>query len=223
MHAGSHARKPWRAIELYVILDEGLLGSSRMERVLEAVLSGGADAVQLRAKRLTKRAYYEKASELLALTRPHGIPLFVNDHLDVAIAISADGIHLGQNDLPCTEAKRLVPTDMLVGVSTHSIEEAAKAASDGADYVAIGSVFPTSTKKNPEAIIGTEMVSRVRSTVGDAPLIAIGGIDTANIGDVIRAGADGVAVASAVIMADDPRAAAEELKEKIRSARSDRV
>ena len=206
------------AIELYVILDEDLLGPSRLERALEGAMLGGADAIQLRAKHLSRRAYYETASDLLSMTRHHGIPMFINDYLDVAIALGADGIHLGQNDLPCIAAKRIAPPGMLVGISTHSVAEAQKAASDGADYVAIGSVFPTSTKQNPEAIIGTAMVSEVSSVVGDKPLIAIGGIGAANVGDVIRAGADAVAVASAVVAADDPRAAARELKEEIRRA-----
>lgn len=239
MRADSDARKSHRPIELYVILDEGLLGSADIERtpqktvqdttqaviqgklqdVLRDVLRGGADAVQFRAKYLSKRAYYEIASDLIAITRQFDIPFFVNDHLDVALALSADGIHLGQNDLPLREARKLAPPGMLIGISTHSLEEAGEAADEGADYVAIGSVFPTSTKENPEAIIGTAMVAKVKKHVGDVPLIAIGGIDAANVGEVIRAGADGVAVASAVILADDPRAAAKELKEKIRAAR----
>jgi thiamine-phosphate pyrophosphorylase len=107
---------------------------------------------------------------------------------------------------------------MLIGTSTHSSKEAEKAAEDGADYIAIGSVFPTSTKENPEAIVGTEMVEEVKQLVGDIPLLAIGGINAANVGDIIRAGADGVAVASAVISADDPCAAARDLKKAIREA-----
>jgi len=221
VRADSDGRKSRRSIELYVIIDGGLLGGADAEKVLEAALRGGADAVQFRAKHFSKRSYYETAAKLLAVTRPQGIPFFVNDHLDVALAISADGIHLGQNDLPCRAARALVPHEMILGTSTHSLHEAARAVEDGVDYVAIGSVFPTSTKENPEAIIGTEMVREVRRLVGQTPLIAIGGITANNVGDVIRAGADGVAVASAVVLADDPCAAAKELKERIRSAKDD--
>ena len=223
MRANSDARKPLRPIELYVILDEGLLGSVNIEPTLEAVIQGGADAVQFRAKHLTKRSYYDIASKLTSVSHLHDILFFVNDHFDVALALSADGIHLGQNDLPCNVARRLSPPEMLIGTSTHSPEEADKAAEDRADYIAIGSVFPTSTKENPEAIVGTEMVAEVKRRIGDIPLIAIGGISAENVGEVIRAGADGVAVASAVISADDPRTAARELKERIRIARGGKV
>jgi len=205
---------------LYVILDEGLVGAINIKPTLKAVIEGGADAVQLRAKHLSKRSYYELAAELLATAKQYDVPFFVNDHFDVALALSSNGIHLGQNDLPCSVALRLAPPAMLIGTSTHSLEEAVKAVRDGADYVAIGSVFPTSTKENPEAIVGTEMIARVKEEIGDVPLIAIGGISAENVREVIRAGADGVAVASAVISADDPRAAARELRERIRSARS---
>ena len=219
MRADSDARKSHRPIELYVILDEGLLGLDNLLRALRTVISGGADAIQLRAKGISKRAYYEIAGRLIAITRQSEIPFFVNDHFDVALALLADGIHLGQNDLPLKEARRLAPPGMLIGTSTHSLDEAERAVEDAADYVAIGSVFPTSTKVNPEAIIGTAMVAKVKQRVGDIPLIAIGGIAATNVHDVIQAGADGVAVASAVTLANNPSAAAKELKEKIRSAR----
>jgi thiamine-phosphate pyrophosphorylase len=222
VRAHSNVCKPHRPIELYVILDEGLVGSTGIESVLEAVIQGGADAVQFRAKRLSKRSYYEIAIRLASIFSRNESLFFVNDHFDVALALSVDGIHLGQNDLPCTIARRLAPPELIIGTSTHSLEEADRAATDEADYIAIGSVFPTSTKENPEAIVGTEIVGTVKERVGDIPLIAIGGINAENVGDVIRAGADGVAVASGVILADDPCAAARELKEKIRAAREAR-
>lgn len=206
------------SLELYVIVDEGLRVGENIPQLMEAVLEGGADAIQFRAKHLSKRGYYEKAASLLPIARRYEVPFFVNDHLDVALAISADGLHLGQNDLPCAAARQLVPPNMLLGISTHSVREAEKAAAAGADYVAIGSVFPTRTKENPEAIVGTQIITAVRSSLGKKTLIAIGGIDAANAGEVIRAGADGVAVASAVISADDPGSAARKLKETVRSA-----
>jgi len=202
---------------LYVIIDEDILGGRDIPRNLEAVIQGGADAVQFRAKHLSKRGYYEKAASLLPIARHHNVPFFVNDYLDIALVLSADGVHLGQNDLPCAAARQLVPSQMVLGISTHSIAEAEKAAADGADYVAIGSVFPTRTKENPEAIVGTQTIGAVKKRVGNKPLIAIGGINAANAGEVIRAGADGVAVASAVVLADDPTRAARELKKIIRS------
>ncbi len=216
MRAESDARNSFPAIELYVILDECLLAGRDIRKLLESVIQAGADAIQFRAKHLSKRGYYETARALVPIARRHGVPFFVNDHLDVALAISADGVHLGQNDLPCSAARTLAPARMLLGISAHSVEEAETAVADGADYVAIGSVFPTSTKENPEAIVGVETVRAVKSRVGDRPLVAIGGINAGNAGEVIRSGADGVAVASAVLCADDPAAAASELKEVIR-------
>ncbi len=216
MSADSDSHNPCPCLGLYVIVDEGLVGGKNLAHLLNAALDGGADAIQFRAKRLSKRGYYEKAVSLLPVARRLGVPFFVNDHIDVALAISADGIHLGQNDLPCAAARELVPSSMLLGISTHSVSEAEKAVADGADYVAIGSVFPTGTKENLEAVVGLRMIGEVKSAVGEAPLIAIGGIDAANAGEVIRAGADGVAVASAVISADDPGSATRELKEIVR-------
>lgn len=217
MCADVASRKPSPSLKLYVIIDEGLLSSRDGRDVSEQAIRGGADAIQFRAKRLSKREYYEKALALLPIARRRNVPFFVNDHLDVALAISADGIHLGQNDLPCSAARRLVPDGMMVGVSTHSVEEAARAVDDGADYVAVGPVFRTTTKENPEAVVGTDMVGEVKRRVGEAPLIAIGGIGAANVTEVIRSGADGVAVASAVVLADDPLSATRELKDRIRS------
>jgi thiamine-phosphate pyrophosphorylase len=216
---GANTSKPCPSLELYVIVDEGLLVAGALPVVLEEVIRGGADAVQFRAKNLSKRQYYERASSLIPLVRQKGIPFFVNDHLDVALALSADGIHLGQNDLPCVAARNIVPRHMILGISTHSVEQAERAVENGAGYVAIGSIFPTTTKEKPEAIVGTEMVTRVKELAGTVPVVAIGGIGVHNVAEVVRSGADGVAVASAVVLAADPCAAARELKEKIRAAR----
>jgi thiamine-phosphate pyrophosphorylase len=212
-------RKPFPNLGLYVIIDGGLISPGRLEEALEQTLLGDADAIQLRAKQFSKRRYYETAVAILPYVRRMRIPFFVNDHLDIALAIRADGIHLGQDDLPCGAARRLTPKGMLVGVSTHSVEQAAKAVADGADYVAIGPVFLTSTKQNPEPLVGLRAVMEVKSRVGDVPVIAIGGINKGNVSEVIRSGADGVAVASAVTLADDPAAAAKELKHKMQSVR----
>jgi len=217
--ADSDVRKSQSFLELYVIVDDDLLGSAHLSQVAEEVIRGGADAIQYRAKNLSKRQYYEKALSLLAIARDSSVLFFVNDHLDVALAISADGIHLGQNDLPCGIARKLTPRHMILGTSTHSIEEASKAVDDDADYVAIGSVFPTITKQNPEAIVGTEMIKAVKKRVGAVPLIAIGGIKAGNVAEVIRSGADGVAVASGVVLADDITGAVKDLKREIRAAR----
>ena len=214
--AYSNSRFP---LGLYVIIDDSLVSPRDIRKVLEQTLVGGAEVVQFRAKRLSKRQYYETSLALLPIARRHNAPFFVNDHLDIALAISADGIHLGQNDLPCSAARKLLPEKMLLGVSTHSEQQAAKALNDGADYIAIGAIFQTTTKENPETIVGTATVTAVKRLIGSVPLVAIGGINADNVAEVIRSGADSVAVASAVVRADDPRLAAQRLKDKIIEAR----
>lgn len=191
----------------------------RVEEALERALMGGADAIQFRAKRLSKRGYYEMAVRLLSRTRRKKTPFFVNDHVDVALAIGADGVHLGQDDFPCDAARKLAPKGMLLGVSTHCVEQAIRAAADGADYIAIGPVFPTTTKDKPEPVVGLGMIAEVKARVGAVPVVAIGGINRDNVSEVIRSGADGIALASAVALADDPVAAAKELKHRIQIAR----
>jgi thiamine-phosphate pyrophosphorylase len=217
--AGAVYSKSRLCVELYVIIDESLVPSRNIQMIFEEAVDGGADVVQFRAKRFSKRQYYETALGLLPIARHYNVPFFVNDHLDIALALPSDGIHLGQNDLPCNAARRLLPDKILLGVSTHSEEQAAKALEDKADYIAIGPVFQTTTKENPEAIVGTGMVASVKRLIGSIPLVAIGGINVGNAAEVIRSGADGVAVASSVVMAEDPRSAARRLKTAIREAR----
>ncbi|GAB4350768.1 MAG: thiamine phosphate synthase [Candidatus Abyssubacteria bacterium] len=171
--------------------------------------------MQFRGKRLSKGRYYEQARVLLSISKRYGIPFLVNDHLDIALAIKADGIHLGQNDLPFSAARQLVPSHMLLGVSTHSAAQAAEAMKRGVSYIAIGPVFPTTTKETPEPVVGLDTVRKVKTLTGNVPLIAIGGITGENVADTMRTGVDGVAVASAVVAAECPRESARLLKRKI--------
>ncbi|MBI5118375.1 thiamine phosphate synthase [Candidatus Poribacteria bacterium] len=215
----SNTQNSFPSLELYVIIDECLLSTTRVEDALEKALMGGADAIQFRAKRLSKRGYYEMAVRLLSHARHMSKPFFVNDHLDVALAIGADGVHLGQDDFPCHAARRLTPKGMMIGVSSHCVEQAIRAAADGANYIAVGPVFPTTTKDKPEPVVGLGMISKVKARIGAVPLVAIGGINRDNVSEVVRSGADGVAVASAVALAYDPVAVAMELKHRIRLER----
>ncbi len=219
---GEASRKPLYLPELYVLIDEGILLCEDSARTMEQAILGGADAIQFRAKKLSKRRYYAKAGNLQRIARTHRIPFFVNDHLDIAIAISADGVHLGQTDLPASAARRIMPDAMMLGISTHSLRQAEKAVEDGADYVAIGPVFPTTTKDNAEPVVGTDAVRLVKSRTADIPVLAIGGITSQNAAEVIRSGADGIAVASAVLLADQPLLAVKDLKERIQKAKRTR-
>lgn len=212
------------AYDVYVIIDQGLADSRSLniDRITEEILRAGPAAVQYRAKNLSKAQYYRQIQSLLSITRNRNIPLFINDHLDIALALSADGIHLGQNDLPFEAAAKLLPREMILGVSTHSEQQAALAAKTKVGYIAIGPAFPTTTKANPDPVVGLKIIQKVKKRVGPIPLIAIGGISLENAEQVILAGADAVAVASAVILSDDPAGAVSSFKKAVLRAKASR-
>ena len=183
-------------------------------RIVEAALVGGATVIQLRKKSMPMGEQYRLALALRILTREHEALLIVNDHADLAIAADADGVHLGQDDLP-PDAVRALPgfAGRLIGRSTHSLAQAQLAVHEGVDYVAIGPVYPTPTKEGRPAV-GTALVSRV-SAVMDRPFVAVGGIDHDNAAQVVEAGARAIAVVRAVYDAPDPAEAARRLHELI--------
>jgi thiamine-phosphate pyrophosphorylase len=202
---------------LYVILDRGAAGDRNLAPLLEAVLEGGCRVVQLREKTMPLGDLYPVARALRKRCREAGCLFIVNDRVDLALAVEADGVHVGQDDLPAREARRLLSPGMILGVSTHDENQARLARDDGADYVAVGSMFPTGSKAGFR-LVGPDLVRRVRPEIR-VPLVAIGGVTTDNVAEVIRAGADAVAVISAVCAAPDPAAAARALLEAIRTAR----
>jgi len=202
---------------LYVILDRGAAGGRELASLLDAVLAGGCRLVQLREKSLPPVELYPLALALRRRCREGGCLFIVNDRVDLALAVEADGVHVGQDDLPAREARRLLRPGMLLGVSTHDEIQARRARDDGADYVAVGSMFPTGSRPGFQ-LVGPELVRRVRPDI-PVPLVAIGGITVANVAEVIRAGADAVAVISGVCAAPDPAAAARQYLEAIRGAR----
>ncbi len=199
---------------LYLVLDVKALGGRDEVEVAAAAVRGGARTIQLRDKHRAKADVLDAARRLRALCAGEGALFVVNDHLDIALAVRADGLHLGQDDLPPAEARRILPVDMLIGCSTHSMTEAVRAQSGGADYVALGSVFPT-TSKETYRLVGLEALRRTRPRVS-VPLVAIGGIKAGNVGEVLRAGADAAAVISAVLDADDVEKAARKLAAKMK-------
>lgn len=174
--------------------------------------------VQLREKEWPVSQLLPLAQELRQRARKAGVTFVVNDRLDVALAVEADGVHVGQDDLPAPVARPLLRSGMLLGVSSHSVAQARQAQADGADYVAVGSIYPTATKPGFQ-LVGLELLRQVRPLI-HVPLVAIGGITPGNVGEVIRAGADGVAVISALCAAPDPAQAARQFLERIRAART---
>jgi len=191
---------------LYPIVDVDALGDRPVGRTVAALAAGGARIVQFRAKRLSDRRLLELAAEALAAARGGGAMLVVNDRPDVAIILGADGVHVGQDDLPPRQVRALLPAGALLGVSTHGLEQLERAAGEPVDYVAIGPVFPTRTKADPHPVVGLEMVRRARALT-PRPLVAIGGITEASARSVVDAGADGVAVVSGLLSQPDLAAA----------------
>ncbi len=196
--------------KLYPITDVRLSGLSHAEQVAR-LGAGGATLVQLREKHLSPREFYDEAQRALSVAREIGVRLIINDRADIALALHADGVHLGQDDLAPEAARRLLGEDAIIGFSTHSLEQAGEAARLRVDYIAIGPIFNTSSKENPDPTVGLYGLSRVRQAIGSIPLVAIGGITCENAREVLDAGADTVAVISALLTHPD------EIKERTRA------
>ena len=201
---------------LYVITDRRW-GRSHLE-VARAAIEGGATAIQLRDKEATTRELIEAGLALRELTREWGVAFIINDRVDVALAVDADGVHVGQDDMPATLARKLVGPDRVVGVSASTVEEALQAEADGADYISASPVFATPTKPDAAPPTGLEGLRAIVEAVR-IPVVAIGGINESNVEEVIRAGAAGVAVISAVVGAPDIAAAARRLRQRIEKTR----
>jgi thiamine-phosphate pyrophosphorylase len=199
---------------LYLVTDRGLSCGRTTCDIVRAAIAGGVTCVQLREKDCSTREFIAEARLLKAVLQPAGIPLIINDRLDVALAVGADGLHLGQQDMAIADARRLAGPAMIIGISAESLADAVRAAAEGADYIGISPVFATATKKDAAAALGLEGVRRIREAV-DLPLVGIGGITADNAAEVVAAGADGVAVVSAIVAAGCPRTAAEALKNRI--------
>lgn len=203
---------------VYVITDRYIVGERFILDVVRAVIRGGASVVQLREKTTTTREMVELGQALHEITRQAGIPLIVNDRLDVALAVEAEGVHMGHDDMPVSIARRLMGLDRILGVSPETLTEARQAERDGADYLGVGDVYGTPSKPDAGTPIGIEGLTEVITAVS-IPVIAIGGITPDNVGPVIEAGAAGVAVISAIVGAPDPEAAARRLREIIDAKR----
>jgi thiamine-phosphate pyrophosphorylase len=202
---------------LYVVLDRMAAKGRSLEEILDAAIAGGCRMVQLREKEWPSGRLLPLAERLRDRCRRAGVSFIVNDRVDLAVAVGADGVHLGQDDLPVAAARALLRPGMVLGRSTHSVAQARDAQAEGADYIAVGSMFPTQTKPDFE-LVGPELIRTIRPGI-TAPLVGIGGVTRENVAQVIRAGADGVAVISAVCGAPDPAAATRDFLAAIRAAR----
>lgn len=186
--------------------------------IAEAAVKAGVSIIQLRDKNASSRKLFDYAAQLREITKKADVLLIINDRIDIALAVEADGVHLGQDDLTLKEAKRILGNDYIIGISATCFDEAVVAARDGADYIGLGPIYPTPSKDDATDPIGIEGLISVRKVI-DIPIVAIGGITADNIVEVVRAGADGIAVISAVASAPNMVEAATELNSKIKSAK----
>jgi thiamine-phosphate pyrophosphorylase len=206
--------------DLYLVTDENLSRGRSHLQIAVLAIEGGVDVIQLRDKEMPARELFQCALEIRSLTARKGVRFIVNDRLDIALAVGADGVHLGQDDLPSAVARSLAP-DLVIGVSVGSVEEAVIAQREGADYVAVSPLFGTGSKKDAGPGHGLEVLREVRGSV-TLPVVGIGGINIANVAEVVGAGADGVAVISALVSQPDVTKAAKELRAAVVEAKASR-
>ncbi|MEQ1644392.1 MAG: thiamine phosphate synthase [Pyrinomonadaceae bacterium] len=187
---------------IYPITDRRITGLSHVEQA-RLLFDGGARLVQLREKEASTRKFFDAVLETVELAAAYGASVIINDRADIALATNAAGLHLGQDDMPPDKARSLLGDQAVIGYSTHTVEQAIVAAQFPIDYVAIGPIFSTLTKVDPDAVVGLDGLRRVRDAIGEMPLVAIGGIGDDDISDVLGAGADSVAMISAILSSDD--------------------
>jgi thiamine-phosphate pyrophosphorylase len=203
---------------LYLVTDAGLARGRTHHEIVQAAIRGGVTVVQYREKSASTRRMIEEARELHDLCRARGIPFIVNDRVDVALAADADGVHVGQDDMPASLARKLIGRDKILGVSAENVAQARAAVTDGADYIGASPIFATPTKPDappPMGVQGLQELTRACTI----PIVAIGGLNATNAASMIRAGAAGVAVISAIVNAEDVERAARELKQVVESSR----
>ncbi|SMC27690.1 thiamine-phosphate diphosphorylase [Desulfacinum hydrothermale DSM 13146] len=207
---------------VYVVTDSRCTGGRPLARVVEAALRGGAGVVQYREKQAGTRTMVREAAALLEMCQAYGASFFVNDRIDVALAVGAHGVHLGQDDMPIAEARRLLGPRRIIGVTVHNAEEIRRAEAEGADVLSIAPVFATATKPDHQTPLGLDGLRRL-AALCRGPVVAIAGITVERAPDVIRAGVDGVCVVSAVMAAPDPEAATRELRRRVEEAKAERA
>ena len=198
------------AMRLYAVTDSSWLRGRSLVQMVEEAILGGATFVQLREKELDQEAFIALAKEVKQVTSRYHVPFVINDNVEVALAVNADGVHVGQEDMAAAKARQLLGPDKIIGVSCKTPEQAKKAQADGADYIGTGAAFATTTKKDTRALSREELQAVAEAV--DIPVVAIGGINAGNLLELSGCGVDGVAVVSAIFAQDDPRAAAAELR-----------
>lgn len=194
---------------LYLCTDRRLMTSPTIEASAESALRGGTTVIQLREKDCSSREFYELGLRVKKITERYNAPLIINDRVDIALAVGAAGVHVGQGDLPCKVVREMIGPDMIVGVSAATLEEAVRAEQDGADYLGVGAMYATATKTDTRPV-SMEEILKIRAAV-KIPIVVIGGINKQTLGNFKGTGVNGLAVVSAIVAQPDPEAAAREL------------
>lgn len=200
---------------LYLVTDRNLMSTRTLNEAVEQAILGGCTMVQLREKEASSLEFYNQAKELRLLTEHYHIPLIINDRVDIALSVKADGVHIGQNDIPADVVRNIIGSNMLLGVSATSIQEAMCAEEAGADYLGVGAMFPTGTKKDAQAVSLNKLKQICKAV--SVPVVAIGGISIENVSQLVGTGIRGLAVVSAIISQPDIEQAAKELKQSFLS------
>jgi thiamine-phosphate pyrophosphorylase len=204
---------------LYLVTDRGLSRGRSTMAIVSAAVAGGVTVVQLREKSAETREFVQEAMAIRGFLEERQIPLIINDRIDVALAVKADGVHLGQKDMPIELARNIVGPEMILGISAESVADAVAAQQAGADYLGVSPIYATPTKTDTAPALGLEGLQQIRASV-TLPLVGIGGLNAGNAARVIEHGADGVAVVSAIVSADNPAAAARELSGILTAAKA---
>ena len=213
-----HNRADYR---LYLVTDRNCLQQQTLEQAVEQAILGGVTLVQLREKAIASKAFYERALRIKAICHHYNVPLLINDRVDIALAVEADGVHIGQSDLPCGVVRQILGKDKIIGVSARTVQQAIQAQADGADYLGVGAMFATSTKADAQTV-SVETLNDIRQSVS-IPIVAIGGINHTTLPALQQAlqaadtSIDGVAVVSAILGQKDVKLASEKLKEMIKT------
>jgi thiamine-phosphate pyrophosphorylase len=200
---------------LYLVTDREVMKGNNLFTAVEEAISGGVSLLQLREKYASTREFYNTAVKMKQLASKYNIPLIINDRLDIMLAVDADGIHIGQNDLPLNIVRAVAGNDKILGCTVSSIEEAIQAETEGADYLGAGPVYHTGTKKYDTKPIGVEVLAKIKKST-NIPVVAIAGINETNAGEIKKAGVDGIAVVSAILGKKDKASASRELREIFR-------
>lgn len=206
---------------LYLCTDRSFMKTKTLEEAVEQAVKGGCSIVQLREKDCSTKEFLEQALRIKKITQQYNVPLIINDRIDICMAADADGVHLGQEDMPIAQARKLLGEEKIIGASAHNVEEALKAWQEGADYLGVGAIFGTNTKKNT-VDTSIETLKEICAKVS-IPVVAIGGVGLSNIEKLTGSGVRGVAVVSAIMAAEEPKKAAEKLVIKVREVQNERI